>query len=348
MSSSSPKRFIIPVALISAVSIVYLLNDSANFIEIKPNNKVWLSMSVCWSRTVQVREKKHFPYLESAVLAAKLWKNFTSDDDIDVIVQIIHQERGPNGALEAYKGRLLEAGAQVAVHRVSDECVLHSQLQRMFAFTLPFVSESDLIISSDVDVFPMVRNVFKDLSRREKGVKVWIYQYWDTVRTGFTFALSFIAMSAGLWRRSLDADSPQQLLEKNRAFLSEKSGNKWGFDQLLISRGILKSGICRLPEDNPLWIDVGIDPNEVDLVKEGRDCFYGTDSYQTCTRDRREDKAEKEGKKCRLWHFHPYERLTEIQSKYEEILYGKGPKVGLSRQAESVKIELQRILGLRN
>jgi len=41
---------------------------------------------------------------------------------------------------------------------------------------------------------------------------IFILQYETTLRLGYTFAMSFIAMSSRLWRQLLKTDSPEMLV----------------------------------------------------------------------------------------------------------------------------------------
>ncbi len=41
---------------------------------------------------------------------------------------------------------------------------------------------------------------------------IFIFQYETTLRLGYTFAMSFIAMSSRLWRQLLKTDSPEMLV----------------------------------------------------------------------------------------------------------------------------------------
>ena len=54
-------------------------------------------------------------------------------------------------------------------------CVLQSQLSRMFVFEQEFIDEDDIIITSDVDIFPMDKRIIDPL---EKPFITWIYR-WD-------------------------------------------------------------------------------------------------------------------------------------------------------------------------
>ena len=114
--------------------------------------------------------------------------------------------------------------------------------------------------------------------------------------------------------------------------------------QVLLSRLILQSGRCHLAEHNPLWKDLDLEPVVVEEERDDR-CFHGT-GFQDCNRDR--PSPEDAQRRCRIWHFHPYERERELREKYEEILGIRAPRQGLDKTVQDVRLELAKIMGFRN
>lgn len=82
--------------------------------------------------------------------------------------------------------------------------------------------------------------------------------------------------------------------------------------QLILSRIILESGQCSLPLDNPLWSIVRLPPIQ---SKDNATCFKGYE-YGNC--DRHQPRLSYG---CKWWHFHSFERLPELEEKYNEVLF---------------------------
>ena len=95
------------------------------------------------------------------------------------------------------------------------ECSLAAQLQRIFAFTAPYIAEDDLVVTADVDTFVARKDFLKPLD--EPDVKVWVFNYHDTIANGFTFNMNFLAMKKSVWREVLGGISnPVELIEHYR------------------------------------------------------------------------------------------------------------------------------------
>ena len=152
--------------------------------------------------------------------------------------------------------------------------------------------------------------------------------------------MSFVAVSKASWRSTLAARSPSDLLQQHEGSLRDVT--HWGTDQAIVTRCILQKGTCSLPGDHPLWKKLNLE------VKAGPDpnCFHG-EGYEDCNRDSPEP-PNKKGARCKIWHFHPYEREQELEEKYMEIAEGVPPKKGLQKTIADVKLEMQKLLGMRN
>ncbi len=77
------------------------------------------------------------------------------------------------------------------------QCALKSQLQRMFVPVTGVVLPDDIVTTADVDTFVISRDIFDELWANQG--KVSILQYDNTLFTGKTFAMTFIAMKASMW-----------------------------------------------------------------------------------------------------------------------------------------------------
>ncbi len=98
------------------------------------------------------------------------------------------------------------------------------------------MSEQDIVVTSDVDVFPMDSSVLSDLDDDDDDVAprydTWVYQYETTSRAGVTFGMSFLAMTKAGWRSLLgDTEGPRQLIDAHRDYLNSRF-KVWNYDQV--------------------------------------------------------------------------------------------------------------------
>ena len=288
--------------------------------------RIWVSMSVCWSGNTQFYNKKYFPYKLAAELSAKLWRNLT---DHAIVVQVIYNELDEGSPkLTTYLDELQATGARVEAVSVDSgimECSLKAQLQRMFAFRLPYVRPADLVVTADVDTFVMDPDIFADLKR--PGYRVWVLQYDEVLNFGFTFNMNFIGMEAQLWRTLLAVSTPEELVEKWKVPLQLKDGiARWDYDQTIVTRILLESGLCSAPADNALWAYIKMKaPKEP--ANDTEVCFHGMKKWSDCNVKRKWIPGG-----CKRWHFHVYERKTVISRKYEEILASQRKSTAKTRQ----------------
>ena len=59
------------------------------------------------------------------------------------------------------------------------DCVLKSQLIRMFAFGNPIVKPKDIVMTVDVNLFLMTNKIF-DPIYKQPDLLAWVYQYEDS------------------------------------------------------------------------------------------------------------------------------------------------------------------------
>lgn len=83
--------------------------------------------------------------------------------------------------LDDYASSLENAGATVEqVPTGKIDCVLMSQLIRLFAFRHPKVRDGDVVTTMDVNAFVMTPSILDPL-REFPHLRVWVFQYHETV-----------------------------------------------------------------------------------------------------------------------------------------------------------------------
>ena len=100
---------------------------------------------------------------------------------------------------------------------------------------------------------------------------IWLYRYGFTLGTGSTFMMPFIGSKSRVWRDILQYDYDPKIhsdigqglndwikkyadyFTNNMTNIHENNKYTWEVDQHITSRAIMKSGLCSLPSDNPLW-----------------------------------------------------------------------------------------------
>ena len=112
----------------------------------KAESQTYITMGLCWSENAQWHGKENFPYKQAAPLSAQLWMKFTP---AKVILQIVYSEPKISEDLKAYKEELESYGVLVYLVPTGPDikCVLKSQMIRLFAYTLPFINDEDIIIT---------------------------------------------------------------------------------------------------------------------------------------------------------------------------------------------------------
>ena len=98
-------------------------------------------------------------------------------------MQVVYQKQeNVESVLEAYASTLREAGAEVVelVPSGRMECPLRSQLTRLFAFRRPDVRPDDVVVTADVNLFPVSPDILEPIEEFP-NMQVWVPQYHDTV-----------------------------------------------------------------------------------------------------------------------------------------------------------------------
>lgn len=288
--------------------------------------KIWLSMAVCFSSNTGFHSKAKFPYTVSAKLASKLWLNKT---DVRTIVQVIYEPKDRESeVLSRYLKELVDDGNHIvnAVESGDMPCSLRSQLQRLFVpeSASGMVSEDDLIVTSDVDTFVMRPDIFDELLEPENRGKISILQYDHTLETGGTFNMMFISMQFGLWKELLDQPTPEGVIDRHRLSLGlgDYSGNTWDWDQMLLSRMILESGLCTVPKGNRIWDHVRLSPPAKDF-NDRKTCFHGIKKWKDCQENK--GPTMHPSGVCSRYHFHPRDTEHDVRRVFDAIISGVSP-----------------------
>merc|ERR1712142_887972 len=275
-------------------------------------------MSFCWSENAQIHKKSNFPYTLAAKLSTLLRRKVTHEE-VGVVLTLVHDEQSKVEELDSFIEDFANDDGVVILREKTSSlgCVLQSQLSRMFVFKHEFIDEDDVIITSDVDIFPMDKRIVEPL--QNKSFTIWIYRHGLTKETGATFAMSIIGMRSKDWRQVLDysylgvdQDVFSIVSHFNHTFHFNSEKKSWWVDQVLISHAILSHGYCSLPNNNRLWRQLQLSPLK---HKPGpsMSCFKG--EVMHCNKKR---KSQKGG--CLHWHFHPDEREQDLHQKYFDII----------------------------
>ncbi len=144
----------------------------------------------------------------------------------------------------------------------------------------PAISAEDFIVIGDVDAFIVRGDIFSNLpvngsdpDNNKNKHQVWLYQYEDAFRHESPFSMSFVAMRARTWQQVMraaggPADSAESLVSASACQLNLHFRSQWDYDQLILSRAVLKSGLCSVPKSNRLWEQVRVDPDTLEDISE--------------------------------------------------------------------------------
>jgi len=307
-------------------------NDYSEFNIPKPamqeDVKVWASMGLCYSHNTELHGKSRYPYKNVAPLALLLWRYHLPS--VHTIVRIVYTEPSVNGFMKLYGDMLERTGAVVEwVPSGNMDCVLKSQMIRMFAAENSHVSDTDIVVTVDINLFVMTPKILQFLDQYP-GMKVWIPQYHDTADistgTGETFNLNLIAMRAGAWKQITGYNDVGGDLEKliqhfrNASVLDPR--DTWYTDQLITTYTLLSNRICTVPEISGLWNLPGLsyDPG----FSDEEQCWHGK-GFKDCNKD-----IHIVYQGCKWWHFYPDQSFDDHLEKFYELTN------------HSIKIDLQQ------
>jgi len=327
------KRGVVAIALLllfglAALFTIYTNSQESAMVELElqqsryRGNKTrtrWASVSLCWGENAQVYGKENFPYSEAAFYSSMLWHNQT-EGKVGVILTIVSaRDRTEDAKLDSYVRRMEEVPGVTVVlqENLIGNCVLQSQVTRMYAWQNSFVKMDDVIVMADADLFLVGKPVMEML---EQPSRVWLGEYSHTQSTGGSFPMALTAMTAQDWSENLDFSTregggPTGMEDVVTHFKKLNGGTGWGeweVDQVILSNVLLRPDrqLCSLPKRNGLWTRLKIAPHE---FNDAGLCFHG--DLMNCNRGSPHTRTP-----CPWWHFLPTDKADYLEKVYNSIL----------------------------
>lgn len=282
-------------------------------------------------------EKK--PYDVATLLAARLW--LQQGENFQVIVSVAHTNETRAKALRI-KGLLEDMGAtpwllDTSLYNRENQdvaCVRMAQLSRAFVHESGLVeSDEDTIITSDADAFPVNATFLLEPLQRTNRIgepyKVYVSTYYMKTRQNMpSFAMCFIAMKTGEWKRAWEATrnmTLQDALQESLSFGHHRFG--WNTDQALVSAAIFNAGYCALPppKSRLYWRTRTYHSNRTALEwnatrNDTMTCNKGTARTRGDPRTKCEPQFLSDKQKCQAWtHFSTDATLADLVWSYESI-----------------------------
>ena len=247
--------------------------------------RVWASMGLCYSENANHNGKSNYPYKDVTPLALLLWRYHLPE--VLTIVRIVYKEQSINEMMAAYGSMLERAGAVVEWVRAGEmDCVLKSQLIRLFAGEHPLVMPDDIVMTVDVNLFVMTKDILHPILSYP-WMTAWVPQYEETASIptgrGETFNQNLIAMKASTWFNITGyTGNLTELVErykKDLGLVAELGKSTWYYDQLITTHSLLSSKICSVPRESGLWKMPGI---MFDNNTQDKDTCYHGRGYRDC------------------------------------------------------------------
>ena len=121
------------------------------------------------------------------------------------MIRIVHEKERIDPMMEEYGAMLERTGATVDwVQAGKMDCVTASQLVRLFAIEVEQVQPEDIVVTVDVNLFPMTSHLLDPILQHPEMV-AWVAQYEDTASIstgrGETFNQNLIGLRARDWVR---------------------------------------------------------------------------------------------------------------------------------------------------
>ena len=121
------------------------------------------------------------------------------------MIRIVHEKERIDPMMEEYGAMLERTGATVDwVQAGKMDCVTASQLVRLFAIEVEQVQPEDIVVTVDVNLFPMTSHMLDPILQHPDMV-AWVPQYEDTASIstgrGETFNQNLISLRARDWIR---------------------------------------------------------------------------------------------------------------------------------------------------
>merc|ERR1712218_124068 len=286
----------------------------------KPDRVVWASMGLCYSSNAQHSGKSHYPYKTVTPLALLLWGYHLPR--VRTLVRLVYAEKEISATMVAYGSMLERAGAVVEwVEAGEMDCVLKSQLIRLFAGEHPLVNPDDIVMTVDVNLFVMTKDILHPILSSPR-MTAWVPQYEETASIptgrGETFNQNLIAMKARTWFNITGyMGNLTELVErykKDLGLVAELGKSTWYYDQLITTHSLLSSKICSVPRKSGLWNMPGImfDPSTQDKDT----CYHGR-GYRDCNISNIGQRKTYKG--CKWWHFFPFQRMGAHLEKFYQL-----------------------------
>ena len=184
----------------------------------------------------------YYPYTYAATLSSRLWRR-VSEGEAKVILSVVYTSDTNMTELHSYKSSFDDVeGVVVKLEKETNlGCPLQSQLSRIFAYREEEIHEDDIVITTDVDIFVYDKRVLLPF---KEPYDTWIFEYQHTVRTGCTFPMNLLGMTARNWRVVLEDPvsiaeprGKYELISRFNTTLRGRFNNpnfNWGTDQVQI------------------------------------------------------------------------------------------------------------------
>ena len=277
--------------------------------------KIWASMGLCYSHNTEKHGKGKYPYKDVAPLALLLWRYHLPQ--VQTLVRIVYTEPELSDFMRYYGAMLERAGAVVEWLPAGDmDCVLKSQLVRIFAVDNEAVADTDLVITVDINLFVMTEEILSPLLS-QPSMTAWVPQYADTADIstgrGETFNQNLVAMRAADWRKitGYQGDLTELVRHYREDLAVVDSQSSWYTDQLITTWALLNSRVCTVPATSGLWRMPGLkfDPN----LDDSATCWHGR-GYKDCNR-----LVHIVYGGCKWWHFYPDQTFQDHLDKFYEL-----------------------------
>ena len=207
-----------------------------------------------------VPPKSDYNFHGATLLSAYLWSRLTSAKVVVSVAYLL--DNTSKERLEEFAKQLIKIGAIVRLVPVQEgavcDCVSQALWLRNLAYIMEEISEDDLMMISESDVFIASERILDPLYSSHRA---WLYWIEPALHGGQTFAMSFTTMTKRDWRMILQNTSTcEAALEMFEKDVSVKTLDDWGVnngkhwesDQNIVTAQLLRAKICSVPQQNRL------------------------------------------------------------------------------------------------
>lgn len=345
LSTIFPSHFSFPGALHQYTPSIHFSKGTPLKRPYYPKPKVWASMGLCYSETAKHNGKSSYPYKEVTYLSLLLWQYHLPE--VSTMVRIVYTEQEVNETMLAYGEMLESAGAVVEWVRAEMDCVLQSQLVRLFAGEHPLVLEDDIVMTVDVNLFVMTKDILNPIFSNPR-MTAWVPLYQllfvdkefsrDNPPRHKTFNQNMIAMRARTWLTITGYQGNLTQLVKSYEKIYKGANlefGSWWYDQIITTHALLASKICTVPKDRWVWRMFSLKYDR--HLEDTNTCWHGR-GYTGCKAGSGNSHHPRlclgcsSYKDCKWWHFSGKDRLAEHIKKFH----------GFSHH--SIKLKVKNIL----